>query len=298
MEQERSQRMAMMETVTSEPGMIEDQLSIELIRQRLATARVGFQTYLFGQVSSTNTVLRRLAEAGVPDGTVVLAETQTAGRGRLGKPWFSPAGLNVYASVLFRPPLAPSAVPVFAFISSLALTAAMDAEGIAAEVRWPNDVLIEGDKVGGTLATYASAGDLVEYVILGVGVNVNVDRAALVEALGPAGRHATSLREAAGRRLDRNAFAAAFLNHLEKWDDSVRALGPEPVLAGWHSRDALAGRLVEIRLPGERWQGRAIGVTGEGRLLVEDAGGARREVVTGEVAVLDLCRPRAVSDVP
>ena len=97
----------------------------------------------------------------------------------------------------------------------------------------------------------------VDYVILGVGVNVNIDHAALVHALGPAGEGATSLREAAGRRIDRNAFAAAFLNHLEKWDDTFRIQGPEAVLAGWRRRDALAGRPVEIRNAGQRLPGRA-----------------------------------------
>src|SRR5687768_4009061 len=89
-------------------------LSIDALRSRLVTDRVGFHTYLFGEVGSTNAVLRRLAETGAADGTVVFAETQTAGRGRLGKPWFSPPGLNLYASVLFRPSIPLAAVPIFA----------------------------------------------------------------------------------------------------------------------------------------------------------------------------------------
>jgi BirA family transcriptional regulator, biotin operon repressor / biotin---[acetyl-CoA-carboxylase] ligase len=271
------------------PGLVsppEDRLAIEQVRRTLATERVGFQTYLFEEVGSTNTVLRRIADSGAPDGTVVLAETQSMGRGRLGKPWFSPPGLNLYASVLFRPPIAPSTVPVFSFISSLALTDAIWAEGLPAAIKWPNDVLVDGRKVAGTLAAYASAGDVVEYVILGVGVNLNVDRPALAGALGPAAAAATSLREAAGRRIDRNAFAAAFLNLLEKWDDEHRAHGGDALLAAWRERDALANHAVEIRVPGETYRARAIGVNSAGRLIVEDAAGERREIVTGEIVIV------------
>lgn len=271
----------------SQPASAEDRLSIEQIRRKLVTERIGFQTYLFGEVGSTNTVLRRLAETGAPDGTVVLAEAQTMGRGRLGKPWFSPPGLNLYASVLLRPVIAPSAVPVFAFISSLALTDTIWAEGVPAGIKWPNDVLVDGRKVAGTLAAYASAGDLVEYVILGAGVNVNVDRATLATALGPAASTATSLRAVAGHPIDRNTFTAGFLNLLEKWDDEYRARGADAILAAWRERDALAGRAIEIRGAGEPYRGHAVGVNREGRLVVEDPRGDRREVLTGEIVIVD-----------
>jgi BirA family biotin operon repressor/biotin-[acetyl-CoA-carboxylase] ligase len=265
----------------------EDRLAIQHVRRTLATERVGFQTYLFGEVGSTNSVLRRLAETGAPDGTVVLAEAQTMGRGRLGKPWFSPAGLNLYASVLLRPVIPPAAVPVFAFISSLAVSDAIWAEGLPAAIKWPNDVLVDGRKVAGTLAAYASAGDLVEYVILGVGVNINVERRTLTSALGPAAAAATSLREAAGRRIDRNAFTATFLTMIEKWDNEYRAHGGDAVLAAWRDRDALAGHLVEIRGAGEPYRGRALGVNRDGRLMVEDSRGMCREILTGEIVIVE-----------
>ncbi|MBI2217727.1 MAG: biotin--[acetyl-CoA-carboxylase] ligase [Candidatus Rokubacteria bacterium] len=276
--------------MSTHPALVsqaEERLAIQQIRRTLATERVGFQTYLFGEVGSTNTVLRRLADTGAPDGTVVLAETQTMGRGRLGKPWFSPPGLNLYASVLFRPASPPSAVPVFSFISSLALTDAIWAEGLPAGIKWPNDVLVDRRKVAGTLAAYASAGDVVEYVILGIGVNLNVDHPTLASALGPAAAAATSLREAAGRRIDRNAFTAAFLNLLEKWDNEYRTHGSDAVLEAWRERDALAHHIVEIRGPADTYRGRAIDVNREGRLVVEDARGARREIVTGEIVIIE-----------
>lgn len=266
---------------------LEERLSIERMRRILDTRRVGFQTYLFGEVGSTSDVLRRLAERRAPDGTVVLAETQTLGRGRLGKPWFSPPDVNLYASVLFRPAIPPSAVPVFAFISSLAVTDAVWAEGVPAGIKWPNDVIIDGRKAGGTLAAYASAGDQVEYVILGIGVNLNVERAALAGALGRAAAAATSVREAAAHPIDRNEFCAAFLNFLEKWDDEYRDRGPDGILAAWSERDVLAGHTIEIRSGREAWRARAAGVNADGRLLVDDARGVRHHVVSGEIVVVD-----------
>lgn len=257
-------------------------LSIDLIRHHLATDRIGFQTYLFGEVGSTNAVLRRLAETGAVDGTVVLAEMQTAGRGRLGKPWFSPSGLNLYASVLLRPSISSSAVPVFAMIASLAVSDAVWAEGVPATIKWPNDVLVDGRKLAGTLVTYASGGDLVDYVIVGVGVNLNVERSALVAALGAAAADATSLAEVLRRPVDRNRFAAAFLTALERWDVAYRAEGADAILAAWRDRDALAGRLVEIAEGGRRYPARAMGVGADGRLIVEEPTG-RHTVTNAEV---------------
>jgi BirA family biotin operon repressor/biotin-[acetyl-CoA-carboxylase] ligase len=270
-----------------ECGPIADGFSIEQIRRKLVTDRVGCQMYLFGEVGSTNEVLRHVAGNGAADGTVVLADAQTMGRGRLGKPWFSPAGVNLYVSVLCRPTISPRAVPVFGFVASLATADAVRAEGIAVAIKWPNDVLVGGRKIAGTLATYATTGNLVDSVILGVGVNVNVGRATLNTGLGPAAPGATSLAEVTGRPIDRSRFTATFLNALGAWDDEYRTHGPDGVLAAWRERDAMAGRTVEVREAGRAYRGRACGVNDAGRMVVEDAGGERHEVVAGEVVIVD-----------
>ena len=220
------------------PASSVDLLSIDEIRRRLVTDRLGFQIYLFGEVSSTNDVLRHLAAKGAVDGTVVLAESQTMGRGRLGKPWFSPSGVNLYASVLARPAIPPAAVPTYALIASLALTEAIWIEGSPASIKWPNDVVIEDRKVGGTLVSYSIASERLEYVILGMGVNLNVDRATLRTGLGPAAHEATSLSDCVGRTIDRNAFTAKLLNLLEKWDDEYRGHGPKRILTALSERRA------------------------------------------------------------
>jgi BirA family biotin operon repressor/biotin-[acetyl-CoA-carboxylase] ligase len=262
-----------------------DCLCIELIRRRLETEVVGFQLLLYQEVDSTSAVLRRLAEAGAREGTVVLAETQHAGRGRLGRPWFSPPRVNLYASVLFRPSIRPSAVPIFSAITSLALCDAIWAEGVPAGIKWPNDVLVEGRKVAGSFVSFATAGDLVDYVILGTGVNLNVDRLALEGGLGPVAAGATSVREAAARPIDRNAFTATYLNTLEKWLDLYRGSGPTHLLQAWRERDLLAGRWVTVRDDPARFEGRVLGTNHEGQLVVQDARGEQHRVIAGEIMV-------------
>lgn len=268
-------------------AVVSESLSIEAVRRKLSSDTVGRQLYLFGVVSSTNDVLRQLAKAGAREGTVVLAEAQTEGRGRGGQPWFSPSGVNLYGSVLFRPPISLKAVPVFSLIASLALTETIWAEGLQAAIKWPNDVLVERKKVAGSLVECASAGDQVEYVILGVGVNLNVRREALRAALGDAAHAATSLREVAGHEIDRNAFAATFLTLLDHWFHVYATRGPEAVLAAWRDRDILTGRRVKIRGESQEHEGRVLGVNREGRLVVEDIRGVLHQVVSGEVRLLD-----------
>jgi len=264
-----------------------DTLNIDLIRRELDPGPVGSRIHLYDEIPSTNEVLRDLARAGAGEGTVVLAERQTAGRGRGGKPWFSPPGVNLYASALFRPAIPPQAVTVFSFIASLALADAISELGIAAAIKWPNDVMVKGKKVAGVLAEVVTAGDQVESVILGVGVNLNVTREAIAAALGDAARAATSLRELLGRPVDRNAFTAAFLNYLGQWRAIHAERGEAALLRAWHDRDILTGRRVEVREGAHVFDGRVRGLDAEGHLEVEDSLGRIHRVVAGEVRSIE-----------
>jgi len=262
-------------------------LSIESIRRRLVAPTVASQLYLFGQVSSTNAALKRLAASGAAEGTVVLAETQTAGRGRMGQPWFSPPGVNLYASVLFRGSLTLGQAPVFSLIAGLALADAVAEFGVQPVIKWPNDVLIDGRKIGGSLAECAAREGKIEHLILGVGANLNVKPDALRAALGSTADAATSLCAATGRAVDRSAFAAAYLNSLETWTWRFRAKGSAAVLAGWRDRDILTGRRVEIRGHGTSVIGRVAGLDEQGHLIVRGSLGERRVVSTEEICFCD-----------
>lgn len=262
-------------------------LDIQTIRKYLATPGAASDIRLFERVASTNSALRDLAKAAAPEETVVIADEQTAGHGRFGKPWFSPPGVNLYMSVLLRPGIPPRDAAGFSFVGPLALSDAIKAEGLSPTIKWPNDVLVEGKKVAGILAECATIERRVDYVILGFGVNLNVAREALRAALGPSGLAAGSVGEFAGREIDRNAFAAAVLNHLAAWDAIYRAHGPASLLAAWRDLDILTGRRVEVRGEGPSYEGRVLGVDREGYLLLRDSLGKRHRVLAGEIRLAD-----------
>jgi BirA family biotin operon repressor/biotin-[acetyl-CoA-carboxylase] ligase len=263
--------------------LVVDKLSIKRIRRDLATEILGRHMYLFDAIPSTNAALRQLALSGAEEGTVVLAETQSAGRGRMGSTWFSPPELNLYVSVLLRPAVTLAEVPVCSLIASLALTDAVWATGLPAAIKWPNDILVEGRKVAGCLVDVAGAGGRVDHVILGAGINLNVPTDALCATLGDAGKAAGSMSELAGHPVDRNVFTATFLNALERWLTVYRTDGPRAVVAAWRARDALSGQEVDVRGEGAPYHGRAVGIGDDGYLLVEDAAGGRYRVLTGEI---------------
>ena len=265
-----------------------DGLDVGAIRRRFVGDIIGTHMYVFGDIASTNAALRDLADAGAQEGTVVLSESQRAGRGRLDVPWFSPPGVNLYMSVLLRPAISPAAVPIFSFLASLALTEAIWALGVPAGVKWPNDVVIAARKVAGARLDVGITGDQVAYVVLGVGINVNVLHADLEAGLGlAAAADATSLREALGRPIDRNAFAASVLNQLEKWLGLYRSAGPVAVAAAWRTRDVLAGRRVSVQSGDRSFTGCVAGIDANGFLLVDDDAGARHTVASAAIRVLD-----------
>ena len=275
--------------VDTTPEMALDALNVGAIRRRFAGEVLGTHLYVFNDVASTNAVLRDLADGGAQEGAVVLSETQRAGRGRFDTPWYSPPGVNLYISVLLRPVIQLSAVPVFSFIASLALSETMWTLGVPAGVKWPNDVTIRGRKVAGTRLDVGMAGDRVTYVVVGVGINVNVRHAQLEVGLGAAAKDATSLREAVGHPVDRNTVASGFLNELEKWLTLYRSAGPEPIVSAWQKRDVLTGHRVAIQAPDGTFMGRVAGIDTGGFLVVHDDEGVRHTVVSAAVRLVDEC---------
>jgi BirA family biotin operon repressor/biotin-[acetyl-CoA-carboxylase] ligase len=263
-----------------------DSLMIDRIRRSLRTETVGAHIYLFMAVGSTNAVLRDFARGGAAEGTVVIADGQTAGRGRAGRPWFSPPGVNLYVSTLLRPAITPSAVPVFAFIASLGLTDALAAESVKAAIKWPNDVVVDGRKIGGSLIEYAVSGSRLDYMILGTGVNLNVGADDLRAALSEEAEGATTLRAAAGRDIDRNVFAARLLTAIERWYATYSTDGPGAILTAWRTRDALRGRKITVGEGARAFAARAWGVDDDGCLLVE-VEGRRDRVLSGAIRLAE-----------
>jgi BirA family biotin operon repressor/biotin-[acetyl-CoA-carboxylase] ligase len=234
------------------------------------------------EVDSTQEVVRELARGGAEEGTVVIAEAQTAGRGRLGRTWHSPPGTNLYCSVLLRPAVAPATVPQLALVAGLAVAEAIETCGLRPALKWPNDVLLDGRKVVGILTEMEAELERVRVVIVGIGVNVNT----AADQFPPYLREtATSLAIAAGRPIDRGRFTADLLAALEACYRRFLAGGFPPLRDAWERRSVLTGRRVAVRAHDVEVAGEVAGIDDDGALRLVDESGAVRRVVAGEVTL-------------
>ncbi len=258
-------------------------LAIEELRRVCATAHFGGTILYFDRIDSTNTAAARLAHEGAAEGTVVIAETQTHGRGRLGRTWVSPPFANLYLSIILRPPLRTAEAPVLALVVGLATAEALGTWTPLVGLKWPNDVLINGRKAAGILTEMDSAQDRVRSVIAGIGVNVNGRTAALPLELRD---KATSLRDAVGHPVDRVDVAHRLLSRLEaRYDEFVRQ-GFAALRGPWDALSCLHERRVEIEDGARRYAGTVAGLADDGRLRLRTDAGEEVFVVAGDVTVV------------
>jgi BirA family biotin operon repressor/biotin-[acetyl-CoA-carboxylase] ligase len=249
-----------------------------------ATRWVARRLDVHSVVDSTNRIAEELARAGAPDGTVVIADHQTAGRGRQGRSFFSPAGRGLYLSLLLRPRMPADQLHHHVFAAAVAVAEAA-ARVLPAqariEIKWPNDVLVAGRKLSGINLPVQLEGERPVSAVLGVGVNVNTRPEEFPAELRGL---ATSLYAAAGHEIERAPFAERLLEDLERWIDRLRAGDFAGVLEAWRSRLGLLGSRVRIGGPGvaRPREGIARGVDSAGALLLETDAGLER-VLAGDV---------------
>ena len=254
------------------------------IKERLTTAFVGQSLYHWDALPSTMDEAWRLAREGAPDGAVVLAEEQTAGRGRLERSWWAPAGSSLLLSLVLRPGGPARRAQQLTMVCSLAVCDAIStAAGVEAQVKWPNDVLIEGRKVCGILTELdirpGPAGERLETAVVGIGINVNVDFEGAPTLMSPA----TSLMLAAGRTISRLDLLVALLEGLERRYVATRK--GRSYHREWAERMATLGQAVQVSGATEVWQGVAVAVDADGALLVRTAEGLVRRVLAGDVTL-------------
>lgn len=229
---------------------------------------------------STNDRLKQRARAGAVPWTVVLTDAQTAGRGRQGRRWSSPPG-NLYMSVLLRPAPAGARWSVLPLAAGLAVAEALAAEGLETSLKWPNDVMAGGRKVGGILAEATSGADGLESVVLGIGVNVALRPPDLPPEVAPT---VTCMAEELARAVDRDQVAAAVLGRLSVWYDALAREGPRVVQAAWRARAVpWWGRAVEAQSGERRLRGIARDLDEGGALILELEDGTRAVLHSGEV---------------
>jgi len=263
-----------------------DQSFAATFTRQLPTRFLGRPLHFFATIDSTNTYAAGLARAGACEGTVVIADSQSGGKGRLGRSWISPPGVNLYLSAILRPSVPAATVPQLNLLAAVAVadTVARDC-GLTPAIKWPNDVLVGGKKVCGILAEMQTEAGAVRAVVLGIGVNLNAPLGAFPEELRD---KASSLFLTGGRLVDRPAFAAALLTHLEKlyvlWlEQGFPALRP----AWEHYAAWMIGTPITVAAPEGTVTGTVLGLDSDGALLLQEGGGGTpRRLLAGDVTVV------------
>jgi len=258
-------------------------LNVDRLQEGLRTKRFGKNIIFLREVGSTNDLAKELAAYGAAEGTVVVAETQTAGRGRLGRGWVSPVG-GLWFSVVLRPELKPAEAVRLVFVAGLAVAEVLrELYGLKAETKWPNDVLVKGRKICGILTEMNTIGEKVNYVIVGVGVNANFDVAKVFpEDLRKVG---TSLENELGRKVRLEELFRALLEKLENIYGLFLEEGFGPVLGKWKTYAGFLNCQVEVASGTEKWVGLAFDVRDDGSLILRLKDGTVKRVFIGDVTL-------------
>jgi BirA family biotin operon repressor/biotin-[acetyl-CoA-carboxylase] ligase len=253
------------------------------IQAGLGTEHIGKQIYTLSQASSTNEVAFRLALKGAGEGVAVLAESQTKGKGRMGRPWESPTGLNIYLSLILRPRIVPSKTPLITLMAAVACAEAIvEVTGLLPAIKWPNDLLLKRKKLGGILTEADMELDRINFVVVGIGINVNMTRPSFPSSIKDT---ATSLQEALGREIPRIALIQAILRHLEQWYKRLGQGRGEAIRRRWKELALVEGQQIEVTSLGEVVKGTALDIDEDGVLLVQTDNTTIKRVVAGDVTL-------------
>jgi BirA family biotin operon repressor/biotin-[acetyl-CoA-carboxylase] ligase len=260
-------------------GTLADDLSPDSITRALATRFIGRMIIHLAQVASTMGAARSQALSGVAQGTVIITDEQTAGRGRLGRSWLSPRG-GIYLSIVLYP--AVNTFPCLIMVTSLAVIRAIKSvTGLQSQIKWPNDILIGGKKVGGILIESGLQQVTADYAIVGIGLNVNISASKLTNIAMPA----TSLAAELGRDISRLELTRKLLVEFERL---YLSLPCEAVFQEWRSSLVTLGKEVVAR-SGERvYQGTAEDVASDGSLILRIKNGSKLALAAGDVTLADI----------
>lgn len=268
-----------------------DRLLAAEIKNRLDTEIIGREIISFDSVDSTNEEAKRLARGGAADGTVLVSEEQTGGKGRLERSFFSPANKGIWFSVILRPTFLPQEAPKCTLMAAVAVAAAMKEFDVPAGIKWPNDILDyehNNRKLTGILTEMSAEVDRINYVVIGTGINVNIP---LEEFPADLQDKAGSMMIAKGEKIPRIPFFQAVLRHMDRLYGMVKEQGFTPVMDEWRKLSITLGQ--EINVIGvtssEVYSGKAVDIDEDGALLVQ-VGDEVRKVLAGDVSI----RPRNV----
>jgi len=253
------------------------------ISNGLETKTIGCNIICHEEIDSTNNEAKRLAMEGAAEGTVVVAESQTGGKGRLERQFFSPKGKGIWFSVVLRPKFLPQEAPKCTLMAAVAVARAMTEFGLKPGIKWPNDLLYDNKKLVGILTEMSAEMDGINYIVIGTGINVNIAPEEFPEELRSV---ATSLSQMKGANLPRVKFLQAVLRALDDLYAKVQVEGFAPVLKEWRQYSITLGQEVKVIgvRDGEVFYGKAADIDDEGALLVDTAAG-RQRVLAGDVSI-------------
>jgi BirA family transcriptional regulator, biotin operon repressor / biotin---[acetyl-CoA-carboxylase] ligase len=257
-----------------------------------AEIRDGLKTAVFGQgridyfpeIDSTNVHARTIADDGAPEGTLVVAEAQLRGKGRRGTTWHSPAGQGIYATVVLRPRVPPSAAPQLVLMTAVAAAEALLTHAdVPLTVKWPNDILAGGKKIAGILADMRLDRDRIDYIIIGLGLNVNTPAEGLppeIEGI------ATSLCAVTGRIFSRAELLRTYLEKLERYYGLFQQGRFEPIRTRWLDLARIIGKRVTIAGVGQTYDGEVVDVDRDGFLILKSPDGSIQRILAGDVSLV------------
>jgi len=259
---------------------VPDVLTPDLLRKRLKGNLFGKRVFHFFKIDSTNRVAMELGYAGEPEGTIVMAESQTAGRGRSGRTWHSEKSSGLYFTVLLRPRLAPAQAPLLTMLAGVSAHTAIAAQtGVVPELKWPNDLMLNGKKLGGILTEMHAEPSVVRFVIVGIGINVNQEKfPSELSAI------ATSIRREMGRMHYRLELLARLLTQFENDYNRFLREGAKFVVERFESVSTFGrGRRVRVDSGLDSYTGVTAGIGPEGLLLVQRDNGPLTTIIAGDV---------------
>jgi len=254
------------------------ELTPETVGRDLGTRFMGQRVVCYETIASTNDAAKQLAVEGASEGTVVIAEEQTAGRGRHGRRWFAPAGSSLLVSSILRPSLSPAELPLLLMASALAVAQAIEeSTGLLVNLKWPNDILLGNRKTGGVLIETGLSGEDVDYAVIGTGLNVNADMATIPQLATTA----TSISAELGESASRLKILRALLRCMER-EYLLLQSGASPA-SRWAGRLSQLGQQVEVDTPWGREIGRVEGVDADGTLILLRSDGTMAHITVGDV---------------
>lgn len=263
---------------------IPDLVTPEQILPKLNTKQLGRNIDYYTSCTSTQIIAADKARQGASHGTVIISEEQTAGKGRLERSWDSTANKGIWMSVIIRPTISPEFAAQFTLVSAVAITQAIqEVTNLTPQIKWPNDILINGKKVTGILTELQAEMDIVHSIIIGIGVNVNQELSAFDESIQ---NIATSLKMENGEEVDRSLLVAKILYYLEKYGDLYVEKGFEPIKILWESHNCTIGKRIRATMLRETIEGVALGITKDGILELRLDSGEIRGIYSADIHLL------------